>query len=103
MSMNKPFLNALSATAYITLVASMMFYAPEMNLPEKIVIIPIGMLSLLVLSAALMGYFFFCQPVRLLVEWKQKEATKFFLSTIAIFALTTLALVLAWVIPSVVL
>ncbi|OGG93150.1 hypothetical protein A2609_02620 [Candidatus Kaiserbacteria bacterium RIFOXYD1_FULL_47_14] len=93
---NHPFLNALSATAYISFVASMMFYAPEMNIPEPSLIIPIMMLSLLVLSASLMGYFFFCQPVRLLIEGKQKEATKFFLSTIGIFALITLALVLIW-------
>lgn len=102
--MNKhPFFNALSATAYITLIASAMFYAPEMNIPENIVIIPIGMLSLLVLSVALMAYFFLYQPVRLLIEGKQKEATKFFLSTVAIFALITLTLVLVWFLLSVVL
>jgi len=95
--MNKhPFLNALSATAYISFVASMLFYAPAMNLPEKSVIIPIVMLSLFVLSASMMCYFFLFQPTRLLIEGKQKEATKFFLSTVGIFALTTLALVLIW-------
>ncbi|MCX6787277.1 MAG: hypothetical protein NTY93_01990 [Candidatus Kaiserbacteria bacterium] len=88
-----PFLNALSATAYITLIASALFYAPKANIPEDGFIIPIIMLSLLVLSVALMGYFFLYQPVRLLIEGKQKEATKFFLSTIAIFAGITGALV----------
>jgi hypothetical protein len=101
--MNNPFLNALLATAYITLVASMMFYAPGMNLPEKSIIIPIGMLSLLVLSVALMSYFFLFQPVRLLIEGKQKEATKFFLSTVVIFASIILAFLPIWVIHSVVL
>ena len=95
MSKN-PFLNALAATAYITLIASAMYYAPKANIPENSVMIPIVMLSLLVLSAALMGYLFFYQPVRLLVENKQKEATKFFLSTIIIFALITVALTFVW-------
>ena len=52
MSKN-PFLNALAATAYITLIASAMYYAPKANIPDNSVMIPIVMLSLLVLSAAL--------------------------------------------------
>jgi len=87
MSKN-PFLNALSATAYITAVASFMFYAPKTNVPDG-VIVPIVMLSLFVLSAAMMGYFFVYYPLRLLIENKPKEATKFFLSTVAIFAFIT--------------
>lgn len=97
--MNKyPFLNALSATAYITLIASALNYIAETNVTVDGIIVPIVMLSLLVLSAALMGYFFFFQPVRLLIEGKQKEATKFFLSTVALFTLITIALALVWLV-----
>lgn len=81
MSKN-PFLNALSATAYIAVVASVMFYAPKTSMPADGVIVPIAILSLFVLSAAMMGYFFLYHPVQLLIEGKQKEATKLFLSTI---------------------
>lgn len=47
---------------------------------------PVIFLSLLVISVALMGYLFFYQPVRLLVEHKAEEAGKLLLSTIASFA-----------------
>jgi len=91
-----PFVNALAATAYITLIASALSYVPNTDIPEKSVMIPIVMLSLLVLSAALMGYFFFYQPVRLLIENKQKEATKLFLLTVLIFACITAAMAFTW-------
>jgi len=95
MSKN-PFVNAFAATAYITLIASALSYAPNTDIPEKSVMIPIVMLSLLVLSAAMMGYFFFYQPVRLLIENKQKEATKLFLLTVLIFACITGAMASTW-------
>jgi len=100
--MNKnPFLNALSATAYITVVASVMYYVPKTNMPENSVMIPTAILSLFVLSAAMMGYFFVYQPVQLLIEGKQKEATKLFLSTVLIFACITGAMVSIWLFFSV--
>jgi len=90
--MNKPSLNALSAAVYIALVASALYYFPKTSVEES-VLAPIVMLSLFVLSAALMGYFFAYQPIRLLTEGKQREAVKFFFSTIAIFACITGAVV----------
>lgn len=96
MSKN-PFLNALSATAYIAVVASVMFYAPKTSMPADGVIVPIAILSLFVLSAAMMGYFFLYHPVQLLIEGKQKEATKLFLSTVAIFACITLVMISTWI------
>jgi len=84
--MNKPYLNALAASAYVSLVATFFFYGGKLFGPVDTVIAPILMLSLLVFSVALMGYFFVYQPIRLLVEGKQKEAVTFFFSTIAFFA-----------------
>ena len=58
-----PFINAFSAALYITVVASMMFYGPKIAglIDDKDnVLAPITVLSLLVLSAAVMGYFFSC-------------------------------------------
>jgi hypothetical protein len=69
-----------------------------MNIPENTIMIPIAMLSLLVLSVAMMGYFFVYQPVRLLIEGKQREATKFFITTVAFFACITGAMVSTWLI-----
>ena len=96
MSKN-PFLNALAATAYITAIASVLYYASRINIPvTDSVTIPITFLSLFVLSAAMMGYFFVYQPVQLLIENKQKEATRLFLATVAIFACITGAIVFVW-------
>lgn len=99
MSRN-PFVNALSAAAYITLLVSLIFNAPKEFIPEPSIMIPIGMLSLFVLSAALMGYFFILQPIQLLVEGKKEEATKLFLATVAAFAGITGAMVLTWLLLS---
>ena len=95
MSKN-PFINALFAAAYIALIASAIAYAPNFEVRMYGAIAPITFLSLFVLSAALMGYFFVYQPVRLLIEGKQREATKFFLTTVLAFACITGATVLAW-------
>jgi hypothetical protein len=92
-----PFLNALAAEGYIAVVSSVLYYIPRMFADTgDSVMIPIFFLSLFVLSAAMMGYFFVYQPVRLLIENKPKEAARFFLSTVAIFACITGAMVLVW-------
>ena len=94
--MKNPFINALSATTYITAIVSAMSYASETNIPEDGIFIPIFMLSLLAISVSMMGYFFIYQPLWFLIQGKQKEATKFFFSTIAIFALTTGIILSVW-------
>ena len=95
MSTN-PFLNALAATAYISTVASVMYYLLDEIEPVDSVIAPIAFLSLFVLSAALMGYFFLYQPLRFLFEQKPQEATKLFLQTVAVFASITGVVIAAW-------
>jgi len=93
MSKN-PFVNALAAMAYITVVASVLYYGSKAITPVDGVIIPISFLSLFVLPAALMGYFFLYQPMQLFLADRQKEATWLFLTTVAIFACITGAMVL---------
>jgi hypothetical protein len=96
MSQN-PFINALAASGYISLLATLIFNSPRFVTDNELgMMAPIIFLSLFVFSAALMGLFFVYQPVRLLIEGKQKEATKFFLTTVFSFACITLILVLAW-------
>ena len=88
-----PFLNALAASAYIAVIVSIIFNAEKILGPaEDTVLIPMGMLSLFVLSAALMGYLFLYQPAMLFLEGKKKEGVDLFLTTVAVFAGITLLL-----------
>jgi len=84
-----PIINASAAILYITLVASVMFYGMEHSKSEDTLIIPIAVLSLFSLSAALMGYFFLYQPVLLYLDGKKKEATSLFVQTLLVFAAIT--------------
>lgn len=81
-----PFINAAAGTLYIIVVAHVMFYGMEHSKPGNSVIIPIAVLSLFSLSAALMGYFFLYQPAQLYLDGHKKQATSLLVKTILIFA-----------------
>lgn len=82
-----PFLNALAAVAYIALVASVMFYGPKAAPPRAdSVVIPIAMISLFTLSAAVMGYVFLSEPLQLFLSGEKKRAVNLFVQTLLIFA-----------------
>ena len=85
-----PFLNALSAAGYIVFVASLMYYAGQHTQGPDGLIVPITMLSLFVLSAAVMGFLFFYQPVQMYLDGEKKGAVDLFLKTVAVFACITL-------------
>lgn len=80
-----PLVNAAAAILYIIIVASVMFYGVEHSAPVNSIIVPIAMLSLFSLSAAVMGYIFLYQPLQLFLDGKKKEAIDIFLKTVAIF------------------
>ncbi len=90
MSRN-PIINALSASAYIILVASVLrlVAATNKNKPDTF-FAPVAFLSLLTLSAAVMAYLFFYQSLQLLIDGKKKEAVKQFMQTVGIFGVITL-------------
>ena len=93
-----PFINALAATLYIVIVASMMFYGPKITglVDDKDnVLAPITILSLLVLSAAIMGYLFFLQPIQLYLDGEKKLAVNLFTKTLIIFLGITILFLLA--------
>lgn len=91
-----PFLNALAAAVYIYLVASIMQYGMQHTAgPSHSIIIPIAVLSLFTLSAAVMGYLFVSQPLRLYLDGEKPRAVTLFLQTIAVFAGITLLAFLA--------
>jgi len=85
-----PIINALSASAYIILVVSVMTFAtqPLRNKPDTF-FAPITMLFVLTLSVAVMAYLFFYQPLLLFIEGKKKEAVDLFVKTVGIFAAIT--------------
>jgi hypothetical protein len=92
MSKN-PIINALSASAYIILVVTVMTFvtSPLKNKPDTF-FAPITMLFVLTLSVAVMAFLFFYQPLLLIIEGKKKEAVNLFIKTTGIFAVITTAI-----------
>jgi membrane protease YdiL (CAAX protease family) len=85
--MKKPFLHALGAALYIiAIVLAAQAVGSLLKQGQDTIIIPMTMLSLFVLSAAVMGYFFLSEPVALLVEGKKQEAIIFFGKVVGFFA-----------------
>lgn len=88
-----PFLNALTASLYITIIAFVMNWGTKRIPPVDNVFAPIGIISLFTLSAAVMGYIFLYQPGMLYMDGKKKAAVNLFVQTVMVFAaLTALAL-----------
>jgi len=87
-----PFYNAILALGYVFLVVNLISFGAELGAsePEDNILMPIGMLSLLVLSVSVMAYLFFYHPIIMIVNGKQKEAALLFGRTVAIFAGLTL-------------
>lgn len=91
MSKN-PLINALGASAYIILVVTVMTFVtqPLKNKPDTF-FAPIVFLSVLTLSVAIMAFLFFYQPLQLFIGGKRKEAVSFFIKTVGIFGVLTIA------------
>jgi len=96
-----PFINTLAALLYITAVASGIFYSSKMPDLTPSIIIPIAMLSLLVLSVAIMAYLFFFKPVQLYFDDEKKNAADLFLKTLGIFTCITAILLLTLFLKSI--
>lgn len=90
-----PILNALSASAYIILVVSIMTFVtqPLKSKPDTF-FAPVTVLFVLTLSVAVMAYLFFYQPLLLFIEGKKKEAVHVFAKTVGIFAVITVAVLI---------
>src|SRR3990167_1052540 len=85
--MNKnPFINAVLAGAYIVLIVSVIKLFSTLGGPEESIFIPMTMISLLVLSVALMGFLFFYEPLRLLMNNQMEAAASFFVKKLGAFA-----------------
>ena len=93
-----PYLNALLAGLYIVGIVFLISTLAEPNTPDnETLLVPMMMLSLFVLSAAVMGFLFVAEPLTLYLDGKREEAVKFFLTTVASFALITVGIFAALV------
>jgi len=85
--MKKPFLHALGAVIYIVVIVLVIQGATSiLQNQNETIIIPMTMLSLFVLSAAVMGYLFLSESIYLLIENKKREAISFFAQVVGFFA-----------------
>ncbi|MDD4381831.1 MAG: hypothetical protein PHE21_00590 [Candidatus Dojkabacteria bacterium] len=92
----KPFINALIAILYIIFIVLLItgissISTLQSNTSEFVA--PIIMISLFTLSAAVMGYVFCYQPLRLYLDGKKEQAVKLFIKTVIIFACITFGLI----------
>ena len=83
----KAILNAVLAELYIIALVWVMDNVIMETGLEDVILIPIMMLSLFVLSAAVMGYLFVYEPGRRYLDGEKKEAVELFLKTVGIFAI----------------
>lgn len=90
--MKSPYLNALAAAAYIILIVLGVFVFGQMEAREETILIPMFMLSLFVLSAAIMGFLFVYRPLTMYIDGEKKAALVFFGKTIGSFAILALVL-----------
>ena len=89
-------LNAALTALYIAAVASFLFYAPNIfgkDEPDT-VLAPILMLSLFVFSAAVTSMLVFGKPILWYLDGKKKEAIWLLFSTLGIFLVITILLLL---------
>ncbi|MHC1716283.1 MAG: hypothetical protein AB9915_00075 [Candidatus Dojkabacteria bacterium] len=93
-----PFYNAFAALIYIVLIVLAMNLLSSTEINEGIAsfVMPIMIVSLFTLSAAVMGYVFCYQPLRLFLEGKKEEAVKLFVKTVLTFGSVTLVFFLVF-------
>ncbi len=85
--MKKPFLYASGAALYIIIIVFVVqTVSSALQSENGTLVIPMTMLSLFVLSAAVMGFLFLSEPLYLLVENRKREAIVFFAKIVGFFA-----------------
>src|SRR3990167_8632252 len=81
-----PFLNAFLAAIYIIIIVFVIDAITSITAIQKTILIPIVMLSLFVLSTAVMGFLFVYEPATLHFEDRKQEAVLLFMKTVGTFA-----------------
>ncbi|KND48639.1 MAG: hypothetical protein AB200_02840 [Parcubacteria bacterium C7867-005] len=89
--MKNPYINAVCASLYITILGLGMFYGTRLlgDKPDTF-FAPVTMISLFTLSAGVMFYLFVFEPLQLFIDNRKQEAVTFFLKTLGTFAFITL-------------
>lgn len=91
-----PFINALLAAGYICGLVSLMSLFVDSEVEHTVpLLIPILMLSLFTLSAAVMSMIFFYEPFRMYFDGQKQEAVTLVAKTVgyfAVFAFVVLAI-----------
>jgi len=91
-----PFYNSGIALLYIVTIVSLLKVGSLLFSEQKDnILMPMGALSLFVLSAAIMAYIFLYQPIIMFLDGKRKEGVHLFLSTVGIFAVITFVVLLS--------
>ncbi len=83
--LKNPYTNALLAVLYISIIVTGLGFT-EHSKNEGTLLVPLFMLSLLVVSAALMAMLFFYTPAKMFLDNQREEALKFFFKTLGTFA-----------------
>ncbi len=83
-----PFYNAGLAVLYIVFIVLVINFGSKWATQEanENLLFPIGMLSIFVISAAIMGFIVLYQPMTMFLDNKRKEGVGLFLRTIGVFA-----------------
>jgi len=91
-----PHYNALLAIAYIALLVTGVFMGSNLleGVVDETIFLPMGFIATFVLSAALMAYLFFYQPLILFLEGRREEALRFFFRTVGTFAAATAVVII---------
>ena len=84
------FLHSVAACIYIVAVATLMSNGERVFGRTGGVLVPIGVLLLLIVSAAVMGALVFGKPVMLYIDGKKREAVALVICTIGSLAFITL-------------
>ena len=87
-----PLVNSVAALGYIALLVALMNFFSTFDSRPNTFLMPLMMISLFTLSAAVMGYLFCFQPVLLYFDGKKKQAVQLFLQTVLFFAVFTVAI-----------
>ncbi len=94
-----PFVNALLAVGYICGLVSLMTLFVDSEVEHVVpMLIPILMLSLFTLSAAVMSMIFFYEPFRMYFDGERREAIALVGKTIVCFAVFAFTLLLVAII-----
>jgi len=81
-----PYVHAVLAALYIVAVVFVMSTFVDTPALEGTLLLPVAMLSLLVLSVAVMAFLFGYRPFQLYFDNRKQEALRFFATTVLTFA-----------------